>query len=512
MNKTQEQLDIIEAVKSGQDLIIQAYAGAAKTTTLRFIAEELSNKNILYIAFNKAIVEEATKKMPDNVTVKTIHAVAYANCQQELLQRLKYTKKIDVPAISNICKLSGMTLYNIYTKQDEFFNSYRVASWVLKVVNSFMHSSRKDIHMDDVYIGNEYQHLCLKDNDKLILAQAAKKVWEYYKYDSQYHITHDVYLKVFGMSGIDLKYDVILVDECQDVSGIMLSFLKSQINTQKIYVGDQFQKIYSFTGSIDITSHLPHVKRYTLTKTFRFGENISQYANQWINELIPNSPKLIGTESIFNDITTRAILCRTNASVIEEYLKLINSNPNLKCNISCDITAIINFLTAIKELDENNSTKYPILSYFNTVKEFYTWADNNDFMLETELLQNIKLSKKFNYKTILPILNNYKTHRNPNIEISTVHKAKGLEWDEITLANDFKFKHKEDLRIFYVAITRAKFKLENYNLYDITNRSLEQMRIDIGDLDPNKNSKTFIPIPIKNKPHRTSKFNKSKKY
>lgn len=529
MIKTQEQLDIINHVNTGKDLIIQAYAGAAKTTTLRFIAEELSDKNILYIAFNKAIVEEATKKMPDNVTVKTIHAVAYANCERELLQRLQYTKKLDIPAINNICKLNSMTLYNIYTKQNETFNSFRVASWVLKVVTSFMHSSRRDIKPDDVYLGSEYKHLQLTEKDKLILAQAAQKIWIYYQQDYTYHITHDVYLKLFGMSGINLNYDVILIDECQDVSGIMLSFLNSQVNSQKIYVGDQFQKIYSFTGSIDITLQLPHVKRCVLTKTFRFGDDIAKYANQWINQLVSNSPKLIGTESIFSDIDTKVILCRSNASVIEQYLRIVNEDTGVKCNVSCDISSITNFLTALKELDEAKSTKYPILSYFDSVTKFFTWAENNDFMLESDLLQNIKLAKKFSYKKILPILNNYKGHRNPDIEISTVHKAKGLEWDEVTLSDDFRFSSDEELRIFYVAITRAKHKLINYDYYDISKRSLEQMRIDIGDLDPNKLNKKIQAIPNNsksnntntykkpiNKPyinaHNTTKYNKAKRY
>ena len=59
--KTQEQLDIIEFAKSGKDLIIQAYAGSSKTYTLKSIAEALPEKRILYIAFNKAIVDEGLR-------------------------------------------------------------------------------------------------------------------------------------------------------------------------------------------------------------------------------------------------------------------------------------------------------------------------------------------------------------------------------------------------------------------------------------------------------------------
>jgi superfamily I DNA/RNA helicase len=47
------------------------------------------------------------------------------------------------------------------------------------------------------------------------------------------------------------------------------------------------------------------------------------------------------------------------------------------------------------------------------------------------------------------------------IKLSTAHKAKGLEWDNvIMLENTFKFdKGEEEARIWYVAVTRAKKSL-----------------------------------------------------
>ena len=53
------------------------------------------------------------------------------------------------------------------------------------------------------------------------------------------------------------------------------------------------------------------------------------------------------------------------------------------------------------------------------------------------------------------------------VQIMTIHKAKGLEWDSVVIAdfNDGMFPHKrsnniqEELHILYVAITRAKRNL-----------------------------------------------------
>ena len=43
----------------------------------------------------------------------------------------------------------------------------------------------------------------------------------------------------------NLGYDLILVDEAQDISDVMIGVVEAQ-NCRRIYVGDSFQQIYSF--------------------------------------------------------------------------------------------------------------------------------------------------------------------------------------------------------------------------------------------------------------------------
>ena len=54
MLPTTEQSKIIEAVKDGKSILINAAAGAAKTTTLLMIAESVP-KSALYLTFNKVM-------------------------------------------------------------------------------------------------------------------------------------------------------------------------------------------------------------------------------------------------------------------------------------------------------------------------------------------------------------------------------------------------------------------------------------------------------------------------
>ena len=90
---TKEQSHIVATASTGVDVIIQAYAGASKTSTLVLVAEELKDKRILYLAFNKSIATEAQEKMPYNVDCRTVHSVAYQHTDKAILKKLRYNNR-----------------------------------------------------------------------------------------------------------------------------------------------------------------------------------------------------------------------------------------------------------------------------------------------------------------------------------------------------------------------------------------------------------------------------------
>ncbi|HHU1965203.1 TPA: hypothetical protein ACUA66_000645 [Escherichia coli] len=62
----------------GSRLVVKAYAGTGKTTTLVKYAHNNLDSRILYLAYNRAIRDEAREKFPANVDCKTSHQLAYA--------------------------------------------------------------------------------------------------------------------------------------------------------------------------------------------------------------------------------------------------------------------------------------------------------------------------------------------------------------------------------------------------------------------------------------------------
>lgn len=71
MEPTEEQRRIVASQARG--LVVEAGAGAAKTTTLGLYAGARQRTRILYLAFNKSIQLEAAARMPANVTCRTMH-------------------------------------------------------------------------------------------------------------------------------------------------------------------------------------------------------------------------------------------------------------------------------------------------------------------------------------------------------------------------------------------------------------------------------------------------------
>src|SRR3954464_14382061 len=78
LTPTEEQQAIIDAARNTSDnILISALAGSAKTTTMEMICHEIRTIPILFLAFNKRIADEADKRLPSNVEVRTLNALGH---------------------------------------------------------------------------------------------------------------------------------------------------------------------------------------------------------------------------------------------------------------------------------------------------------------------------------------------------------------------------------------------------------------------------------------------------
>ena len=454
---TDEQCQAINLAISGQNLKIEAYAGAGKTSTLAAVSSAMPERGGLYIAFNRSIADEAARKFPDHVDCRTAHSLAFRAVGYQYKNRLQ-------------SRLTGGYLATEYlniTNANFIYNAVTVAAFgnlVLDTINRFCQSVDGEINEHNL----PWRHLLMIDDKNTRTAVAkevvafAKKTWKLMiNVKKNIPVGHDLYLKLWSLSQPAINKDFILFDEAQDASPVMLDIVKNQ-DAQQIYVGDRYQQIYSFRGAVNAMQTIETANNCAISQSFRFGQPIANFANSILNNNLSAGVNIRGFDKIHSQLTSlphpEAILCRTNGNLIDTLIKHLGQNKRVAVAGGCG--EIISLLRAAQELQETGKTNHSALMLFNN------WQDVVDFSttdVGADLALLVKLIDQFSPERLITMLE--KTNRiqenQADLVLSTVHKAKGREWASVRLENDFfhpdsKRYSDEETNLLYVAVTRAQ--------------------------------------------------------
>lgn len=210
---TPQQTAMLEAFKTGQSMVVQAGAGAGKTSSLVMLAEyaKTQGRNGVFTAFNKAIVSDAGAKLPDNVNAATMHAIAnraMRSARPELMKRLN-SKALTRDAQA---KLLGIT-DGVQTDEKKLRPGW-LAGWVLKGIDKFAMSADKEpdwTHLEPI------RGLSDDENEAIAKAHlpALRAAWaDLTSDDGKLRFEHATYLKLFELSNPKLGTDFVLFDEC----------------------------------------------------------------------------------------------------------------------------------------------------------------------------------------------------------------------------------------------------------------------------------------------------------
>ncbi len=289
-----------------------------------------------------------------------------------------------------------------------------------------------------------------------------------------------------------MPYDYILFDEGQDASAAMLDvFLKQK--AIKIIVGDMHQQIYGWRYAINSLQQV-EFPVYNLSNSFRFDEEVALIANKilaWKKHLqqLP-AVKITGIGQAAGTIKTKATLGRTNLSLLlnaiaqwqHGNIKRLHFEGNINSYTFADEGAslydVLNLYNGKPE-----KIKDKLIAGMKTMKELEDYIEKTE---DNSLGMIVEVVKEFGNK--LPsLIQDLKSNHTPAKEdadmiFSTVHRCKGMEYDEVTLLNDFVNEEKlkkyisqqggdkitehaksrlaEEINILYVAATRAKIKLK----------------------------------------------------
>jgi superfamily I DNA/RNA helicase len=472
------QLAIFEEYdKTNNNIVVQASAGSGKSfVILELLKRTPKFKKTILVAFNKSIAEELSTKVPVNAEVKTVHGLAFSILRRNVARNFKVNafknfilgkKHLNLEklpfkqrdgylfSISRIIDLSRLNLCKSREDIEQVCNQYN-----LSILNGEIDDAVKMIEVLDNYNNGDHKDFMIDFTDMLYLCHTMVKSSDY------------------------PKYQVVMVDEAQDISGLQRAIIEKlipPINGRGVFVGDDRQMIYSFLGadnqSFTYLKNRPKTTVLPLSVTYRCGRRIVDVANTIFPglEAFENNPEgIVRRGSLYEVDTGDFVICRNNLPLIEAFLSIIKQGKK---------ASILG-----KELGKELLTIIDKISDYSDYKEGI-----NDILLTKEEkmkekgIQNPKSTSAYaalvEKLTIIDVLKKefgsfenmkrqvdqiFSDEERGGVTLCSGHKSKGLEADRVfflqpsLIPSKYAFTKQEldaEQCLRYVIVTRAKREL-----------------------------------------------------
>lgn len=471
-----EQARAVRRACSGREGAVVARAGSGKTHTLRAIAARLAPRDGLLLAFNRRIAADAAARLPPNVRATTIHALAFRQVlARDPRLRRKFAAgggRIPTPAWIELAALApdAPGVFTHVAHLRAVMASFCASAATRPCRHHLPPSLARRLVLE---LGPDRA----RDRQEW-LARRTARVWERVTDPADpAPLDHDVYLKLFAAAGAALDVDVLLVDEAQDLAPVMLMVLDRQ-HGQRILVGDPAQRIYGWRGAVDAmaASKLPVVR---LTRSFRFGPEIAAAARR-VLAVVDRHSALTGSGAAgrvrlrpLPADAPRTLLCRSNAGLVDAALALGQGGLHVVGGIR-PMTSLLRAAHALRSGAGDGRSSHPDLAGIRDWKAFGRAAEAEGGSLRTLY----RLVERHGGRTpaICRALEAAQTRREEDavLVLSTVHKAKGREWDRVELWSDLPRvppdhsalasapdpeAARAEANLLYVAATRARREL-----------------------------------------------------
>lgn len=456
--------------------IILGPPGTGKTTSLLNIMEEALSQNmdpkkIGFISFTKRAIREAR----DRVKIKF-------NLSSTQVQNFRTLH-------SFAFRYLGLSTRNLMTKKN-FQEFADVMGIELQGI-------------DDISDPEDVETPVFQDGDRLLFLDGVarntmkdiKSTWEKYGGDTldffevnRVHIGLMLYKQQFAImdytdllerfltEDFNVNFDLLLIDEAQDLSTLQWRVLEKIISKSKVvYIaGDDDQAIFRWAGA-DIEHFINlqgNVK--VLDQSYRLPKEVHEYAKTILSNIGFRRSKLFnyasthsGSVSTVNDLEaldfskgTWLVLARSAYSLIPHitfaresgiYFAYKSRGPNESLYARA-IQAYIR-LQQKRKVEER---ELRVLEAFLS-KPF-------DPTVPWHLSLNIGTEQSLWFKTLEE---SGEDLFKPRVQFSTIHGAKGAEADNVVICPDLSYKAYNEMqenpddeaRVFYVGVTRAKRNL-----------------------------------------------------
>ncbi|HZH70472.1 MAG TPA: AAA family ATPase [Flavobacteriaceae bacterium] len=495
---TDEQKSVILLTCARKTFKVNAFAGTGKTTTILNAAKAFPMEGKCYLAFNAAIAKEVRELKISGLKTYTIHQYARSLI---IKKDIRYLQKLSNPGIDyrTDSEFLESASYTLGLDRKELLICLSIISNFSKTDSEMLSTTEGlDGEIKKWLIDDVFPKLTVDSEDRNIseLAFSNAKVYFIEKSICLFNyivdpdikntfLSFEIYLKLWQLNPMHLDENIFFVDEAQDIDPVMFSALK-KIGKQTVWVGDSYQQIYRWRGAINAMNEISARAIY-LTETFRFDQIICNLANFCLNKL-GESRKIVSSKRPNTDIPGSqkiTILFRTNLNMIELAFSYAGSGqkiffPSFK---NSGFLKILEFY-CLNIIDFRNEgiPKGRKLKKYSNFSELSSLLNSND--IDQDLVQAYRIAEVFSWNKLAIESSFQKLEfalcESPDaadVLMCTAHSAKGREWDFIEIFGDFEHflaaskqsddgSFRDELMLFYVAITRAKKAITNIEIVE----------------------------------------------
>ena len=468
--------------------VISAKAGSGKSSTCVAAIKLIKPKNkVMFLAFNKSIAEELSLKLNDfpNVEVRTSHSLGFAIIRKNVegdveLDEFKYRTYIK----SNILDL---TTVDISLTRIQLYNYIESICALVDYARFNLAQTAEEVQL----LATKYDVPVFFDECDVVI-----KVLEWGKTElNRVDYTDMVWLPVeLSMNAKLFQKDFIFIDECQDQSLMSIElFLKCfKRGTRFIAVGDEDQCINTFSGASEeafqYMKDYPKTTQFDLPICYRCPRSVVELARNLVPEIKyrEGAPEGVIQDNCWTKMLNSGdmVISRSKAPLLQVYVKLLRRG--VKCHIKgkdfgVNLKKILEEIDC-EELNTNLKADGVFVRLFDNLFEMrnkimakngldYQDATLTSYVTERYDMINALRILAENYVTKSELIEHIDEVFDENREgviLSTIHKAKGLEADNVYILCNSSMPSKlakkdwekvAEQNLIYVAYTRAKKKL-----------------------------------------------------
>lgn len=475
---TPEQEAIIDrAVSTKDSILINALAGAAKTTTLEMICQALPVQPILSLAFNKRIADELGKRLPGHVQCRTLNSIGHrawmTTCSKRITLDTDKNYKILRGIIDTLPRSDKAEAFSLMADFRKAVSKAKLSGYVPEGAPGHAKRLTDEIPWDGDEELNGFEWII---NDALLesIRQA---------YAGNIDFDDQIYMPtLFG--GQFPRFPLVMGDEVQDWSRLNHEMVKKLYAGRIMGVGDPYQSIYAFRGAyqngMEYLRDTFSMSEMNLSISFRCPRAVIERARfraphmmwpEWAKEGQVTTLEEWGPEAIPDGA---AIICRNNAPLFKVALALLRNGRGINL-IGFDIGPSL--VRIMKKLGPES------MSQAQTIDAIHRWESETlrkkgekGAAIVTDKAECLLVFAKNgeNLAAAIAYAEDIFKQKGP-IQLCSGHKSKGLEWDTVfhldpwRVPSKFATSHEskeQELNVRYVIETRPKDSLFLANAED----------------------------------------------